>query len=423
MSDSSPNRRGAKTRVALIDAAWRIVDGMSLGDLLVSLTPSRVAAESAKTSGSFHHHFPSHAAFVTAMVDQLLLSHDADEEIETVTPFLDQESSPPGPSLARAAALADWDLWQRPDRHRRLLREDLLETTAPTTTLADGRSLRRVLAVEHWDRSIGELSAMYDAFLEAMGRRLVEPFTTEQITKVIAAVLEGLLLSANLAPGAVDREMFANLIACIVTTFSAPVAVPVRLVDLEIGAIASIETAPDLDLARRWGCAALPVIDEGTEVVHFSTVAAAIGVEPRDLAEVFGTPRRLAAAGLAIALPDLAGSFSGSSIADDATAGLGVLVGHARLHRLAATSLLAERDAGRSKDPGDTGSFDIDAVVPFDECLAAALTAVGAAGPNVVESASIAIDSALLLAVTRPDWSTHEIARVAGSVLVDPPGR
>ena len=417
MAEGTSNRRGVKTRAALVDAAWRLVDRMSLADLLRDLTPSSVAAEAGRTPGSFHHHFNDHEAFVSAMVDHVLLAHDADEEIEAVTSILEKVGDSWGPGLARAAARADWDLWQRPERRRRLLREDLVETMAPTTVLDDGRSLREVVAVEHWHRSIGQVSAMYDAFLDAMERRLVEPFTTDQVAKVIAAVLQGLLLSANVAPGGVDGEVFANLIACIVTTFSAPLDAPASVVDLEIGAMASRPSTVDVALARQWAHAALPAIDSGAPMVHFSTAATASGLDARDLATVFGTPRRLAAAAMAVALPDLDAAVASVTSFADVRRCLRIIADHARGHPLAARALLAERDVLRSPELGGDGGFDIGSVVPFDGGVAAALVALGADGSSSAEVVSIAVDSALLLATSRSDWSDEEVARVASAPL------
>ena len=105
------NRRGEKTRHELIEAAWRVVDRMSLVELLSGLTPSVVAAEAGVTTGAVRHHFPDLPALVEAMVHQQVADHQTTyvrgaAEVRADAPTYDAaywhpEGNPPGKPVDR----------------------------------------------------------------------------------------------------------------------------------------------------------------------------------------------------------------------------------------------------------------------------------------------------------------------------------
>ena len=53
-------------RERLVQAGWRVLDGLSLPRVFAGATTAAIAAEAGVTTGSFFHHFPNATAFADA---------------------------------------------------------------------------------------------------------------------------------------------------------------------------------------------------------------------------------------------------------------------------------------------------------------------------------------------------------------------
>ena len=214
------NRRGERTRQELISAAWRVADRMSLDELLVGLTASVVAGEAGMTTGAFRHHFADTADLVAAMVEQHLGHREATyvgdaDEVRHHEATFDAEA-------LRAGVLGYWKLRSRPAARQRARRWRMLSIRARSTTMPDGELLVDRLAAE-MERALVELDApSLDALLERLGREWVPPFDTSTVVRVVEALCAGLLEQAELQPGAIDDETFADALSAILLTFSSP---------------------------------------------------------------------------------------------------------------------------------------------------------------------------------------------------------
>ena len=404
------NRRGEQTRRELLDAGWRLVDGMQLQEMLASLTGSAVAAEAGVTTGAYRHHFTGIDHLVTAMVDTLFTTDPVEEDLRAITAIL-STSDRPVEELPQAAALASWEL-SHSEGHRRFFRRcHLVQNRADNTTLSDGRLLADVVRDRYWGDFVDQASEVYQMFLDLSGRRVMEPFTLRQLARVLVAILEGMLHKARVDPEAISAEVYSDLIVTIVATMTAARDDPVTLSDLELELGAS-GRGGDVVWLRRTAVAALPLF--GSPVpVRFSTVGEFVGVAPATLAARFGTLTALAAAGVAVCLDDVeeaAGRFAAVDPTRALTDALCVVARAARAHPVAARAAVSER-LYATVGPAEP-AFDVRAVVELEGPLRPLVRDIW--GEELAGSlVELLVDEALLIAATRSRMAPAEVASMA----------
>lgn len=410
------NRRGAQTRAELLEAAWRLVDRMSLVDLLEGLTPARVAAEAGRTTGAFHYHFPTTEALVEAMVDHLL-DHRPTTELEVLEAVLREEDA--GVDLIRAAAEADWAIHAEPNVRAASLREALVENRASLTVFPDGSDLRSKLD-EGWRRFLTSMVPLYDRFLEATDRSMVPPLDTARLARVLSALTDGLYRQSILQPTEVDDELYASLISMLATALTTPASRRASLEDVELELRRSIPVPAGADRLQEIAIAVADLFEVGVPAVTFSQIGQCAGISAREVAEMFGTVRRVAAVSFAEFLPDLVRSANRHRRTDPSRALCDVLCDIARgaqRRPTTALSLLRERAEANLGLPEPTG-IDIRFVVPIALCVMTPLAEVpGVRWEDVPATSANLIDVCLLLGSTRPNLSPAEIAASAVGML------
>jgi AcrR family transcriptional regulator len=368
------NRRGERTRRELIAAAWRVADGMSLQELLSGLTPSVVAREAGMTTGAVRHHFGDPADLVAAMVEDHLAERPATYVVDA-DEVRHHESSFDAEAI-RAGILGYWQLRARPEERQRAHRSRLLASRAWQTTMPDGRHLDQVL-VEGMARSHVELDApSLDALLERLGRQWVPPFETSTVVRIVEAMCAGLLDQAELEPGSIDEQVFADALSAILLTFSHHAPAAAGIADFGVADLAA--PSDDLRHAQEIAAASIGVFDRDPAELTLSQVALETGRQHSELTELFGTVRRMAAIAFVVAYPAVAESANRRLLTDPDRAVVDALCDIARTardHPHVARALLAERRA--DPDPTAGPAIEIRMAVPIGLALSPALRMTG----------------------------------------------
>ena len=412
------NKRGHKTRVELVEAAWRLVDRMSLIEMLSGLTPTAVAREAGKTTGAMHHHFGSTEDLVRAMVE-FLIANQPMAELEALVEALGPATESPFADMLRTAALVDWEVLETDEMLQHMVREQLIENRATQTRFVDGTELREIVAEELFRRPIEDLTAIYDVFLESVDRTIVPPLDMMSFARVLSGLTQVLHLHALLQPGEVDGELFAAIVAALVSTFTTPSGRPSSLVDLELGLLGSLDVnGRGGDRLHAVAHVAATLFDDGVSDVTLSQIASRTEVPARELAEMFGTVRRVAAVGFSDCLPEVIASANRHRDSDPKRALADVLCDIARAARARphlALALLEERiDAASSPGPS---TLDIRLLVPLAFAVLTPLGDLHIERQNLPDLAALLIDTVLLLGATRVNVAPASVAEMAIRLL------
>lgn len=268
---------------------------------------------------------------------------------------------------------------------------------------------------------------LVDQALDVIGRTLIPPFRTEDVVRLLRAVLDGLVAQSLLEPGAIDSRFYADALTGVLVTLTAPSGRDESLADLEAvltaatGATEQFEVVLVQDLA----ISALHLFDRNVERLTFSQIAAALEQPIGVLLEKYVTVRRMAAIAFAEVLPRVEESAARYLTADPVRALADTLCDIARMaqqHPHVAAALLYERSEQASVALAGRWwagtSADIRFAVPLSDRVAQVLAAVpSAAGVDVASLADDMVDLTLLFAGTRSSWSPADVAHRAVSLL------
>jgi AcrR family transcriptional regulator len=230
MNGDAPNReastpeigeRAARdTRRALLDAGWRIFDGLAWGDLLRAIRVREVAAEAGVTTGAFIHHFSNterfHAALAQDARDRLL--DEADRMFDLLDHTIGGQHIP---ESIQSAVDQDFDGSGLAVLRRGLLAMIVVGDDPETPT---GRLLQQY----HAKVDSGMLPRLRD-WMHRLDREPMPPFTVADIGVVFSAVSEGLQIRRMSAPSSMDR----NLVSAVLTVLAAALTRP-RSSDIDL---------------------------------------------------------------------------------------------------------------------------------------------------------------------------------------------
>ena len=423
----TPNRRGVESRRELLEAGWRLVEQMSLPDLLSSISAARVADEAGKTTGAFFHHFETTTTFVHAMVDHLLDTY--------TTPGLDHwlevaRDADPTDVASILAEVAEWDWTQvttDPEEQFFTRSMFLISAMARVTVRPDGTTDADAIRAAMWHHTNANLAETAEAMFGSMGRRPIEPFDFETIALFSMALQRGLLL-AEAAGIEVGAERYSHLLSAMSATMTSPVDAPSTLAAVA----AELDPPPPHDLTWQLTDADIAVIDrlgrEHWDRLTMSQLAEGLGWTARRAHQVLRTPRRARALCLKPGLDELMSRTATRDGVDpwevvgEVAEGLADLA-LARPH--AAEALSSERnEAARIHGIGAVDG-DIRFVVPIAVPLITAMSlAVDPAVPpefNLVIEGALLANTILQLGITCPSMTAGEIAERSLRV-VRPPG-
>ena len=418
------NRRGEVTRAALVDAGWRLVDRMTIADLLASLQASDVAREAGRTSGAFFHHFDSPDDFVAAMVEAFRLGVDGDRLKEVI----EASAAAPLPNVAqllRDTAGAAWDVWST-DAHVALeLRRFLLLTALGDRPGSVGEvpSHMEVVRTAVWDQHLDALELGFKEHWARIGREPREPFDHRSVALVITSMLMGMSM-ANASGVDVPTEVVAEMMPALIAGMSRPVG---RLgdneaLDAELEPPGVVAAALDLDdpataemLVRIGDRARADGIG-----VQMLAIAAAAGVSLRAAVAMFGTPRRAAALSVRGDLEEIREGGWRYLDSDPQRALCDVLVSLARTARRwgsVAFALLDER-AGVDRSVNPPTRAEILEQVPLAGIVVEPIRRLGAVPEaKLVDTADLVIDVVLQVAASRVRMAPHDVASLGLRLL------
>jgi AcrR family transcriptional regulator len=309
MSDPSAggNRRGRATRKQLLDAAWELIDELSLGEI-VRLVPARAIAQRAgRTEGAFRHHFPTTESLLHALLAQPrpagFFGADNVASINAVREVLSEFEPHEVVEVVRNASGTDYDL-TRTAEELTAARGELLVLTR----LSSEPELMPLLAASLFGNLVPPYAATYQACIDRIGAELLDDFTIEQFTIILSALDWGLLLYWLADPELSTREFVVDALSAVAMSLVSRADQPTRSVaDVMASAVPFDSTSPllDLDDRRRVAVAAHDLFEDDAAHVAFSEIAAAAGCDAVTVRRSFGRPETVAAHAFAVHLDEI----------------------------------------------------------------------------------------------------------------------
>jgi AcrR family transcriptional regulator len=409
--------KGRAARAAIVEAVWSALEGADLSQLTGGLSVRQVAAAADVSAGAVQYHFPTNRDLGVAMVDSLLLDV-ATEPIDAAREGAALLASDGLAAAVRAAAQFNWDALDAADElryDRRLQRVlALAHGTGP-----DALELRRRLRDQFWGSFRPVFEAMLQTMLDVTDRRVVEPFTVEDLARVTGALAEGLRVQQTCTDGAIRSDLYADAVVALATALTVPVSRPrsVSEVAVELHQVRTVASDGVVDLLGV-AQAAAPLFADGYEDVGFAGVAAASGLEValQDVVEAFGDTRMVAAASFSRHLDPLRDAASRRRPTSPEVALTDLVLALARRAQAepwVAAALLQERVTASVRAGTPIGASDIRSLVPVDPMVSSLLAeARPDLGPR--EAAAIAVvlvDAVLSHAAARTNEAVTALAR------------
>jgi AcrR family transcriptional regulator len=342
--DKTVGRSADRTRRALIDAGWSLLDGITVSEALESLTGAKIARAAGRSERTFWNHFRDWEHYTSELLADMPRRGPMEPEGEydavgVVDDALAEPSRSALPGLVRFAALANWTEQTRDTELMALRRQlFLLSRTGAQPDIAD------VVGSDYYGRYIPMLQAIYEAAGVQAGVGPMAPLDWEGFTRALAALSEGLLMQNVADPRAVTEDFATEVTAAVALALLSPAEAAETLSDREAAfGDPGSGLVPDpmvVDIAR----SCRPLIHSEGGLSGWGQVADLVGIPVVDLrncaqrlsvleALAFDEPRPFSA---------VAGEV-GDDAAGRAFEGLCRLVRSARSDSVCAGSLLSER--------------------------------------------------------------------------------
>jgi AcrR family transcriptional regulator len=366
--DKTAGRSADRTRRALIDAGWSLLDGITVGEALESLTGAKIARAAGRSERTFWNHFRDWEHYTSELLADMprrgpMEPEDEYDAVGVVDDALAAPSRSGLPGLVRFAALANWTE-QALDEELMAFRRQmfLLSRTGAQPDIAG------VVGSDYYGRYIPMLQAVYEAVGEQAGVGPMPPLDWEGFTRTLAALTEGLLMQNVADPRAVTEDFVTEVTTAVALAFLSPTEVAEAFSDREAAfGDPGSGLLPDqmvVDIAR----SCRPLIDSQGGLTGWGQVSDLVGMPVVDLrncaqrlsvleALAFDDPRPFIA---------LTGEV-GDDAAGRAFEGICRLTRSARADSVCAASLLSERVA----PGGDTDA--VRSLVPLGSDLAETL--------------------------------------------------
>lgn len=390
-------------RQELLDAGWDVLDSLPLSKVFAGATAAAVSEAAGVTTGSFFHHFANATEFAEAMVRSV--ATPPPDQDATTDEFIDALDHMEMADAIRAASLHVWEMFtgdaSLAAANRRIL---LLQAHQDTPLPVPDGDARTVGQLVYRTQRAGELNgiAMSEEVLRRSGRVPVEPFTVERMVVALTALFNGLAQRHALDPGAVDDELFADVVAVLVATLTQPVGSRRHVEDLT--ALAGLDLSPQAKVgALRRDATRRRIVErsagmfvDGWEDVTASEVAERSGVSTQTVLNAFGTVRSVAAATFGRHLAPVAAPAGGEPV-EALRSVLSQLAAAASADAGAARALLDERLDDRHRRPLERPG--VDEFVPLAELVEPLVAAVLGdhlgAQPSADELTGAVVDLAL----------------------------
>jgi AcrR family transcriptional regulator len=293
-------------RKQLLDAATQLIAEASFQDLLGAITVEQVTERAGVTSGSFFHHFRNRERFAEAVADRLVEDW-ARQNAEFAALIDDIDTTTVTSEAIHTAAVRDWEII---DSNYVAERESLLWAThrrpISTGTARTGADLLADLYRELLDATVPH----YRRLIIGMGREMLPPFTPEDLSVALTALVEGLHVRHCVDPEHTSAELFGDLVLALLLGTTRPRTEQTHLHELQQALTADAPSAPATTETDDWWSrvtdAAVPLFESRhPDKVKMAEIAAAAGLSASRIYHRFGSVRAVAAATFARHLPEL----------------------------------------------------------------------------------------------------------------------
>lgn len=422
------------TRERLVQAGLRTVDELPLQKVFAGATTANVAKAAGVTTGSFFHHFATAAEFSDALAlsyvqSQFTQTDTVDELVESLQ-HLDLVH------VLRTNLADTWQVYVGDEGIRHHLRGQMTLWAHHTQPLSrphgEFESVGDILRQSYEARE-DAAAAGWVHLLQRTGRSLVEPFTIEQISRVMTALFEGLRIQYDLEPDSVDDDLFGNIGAALASALTVPRGSRLRLADLGTPLLDQSRMSPQArsGARRRRGTrqriteAAAGLFAAGWEDVPVSDVAEAAGVANQTVINLFGAVQGVAAATFARHVASIRFVAEGT-VDREPVESLGLVL--TRLSECVsadpepARALLAERIATALHKGGELSDMDIRLEVPLAESVMLAISRLEIGTIEPLELTSMLINFVLTQSIGHPG-NESAVAALALQLLPAQPGR
>lgn len=298
-------------RAELIDAGISLLARQHFQALLAAVETRAIAEEAGVTTGSFFHHFRNRSHFATAVADAFVARWT--QRVDRLSTATEASNDSQGYEGIRPAAAAEWaglvvdgDLAALQHLLWSVRHQELGDETARTA----GDVLH-----DAYRGLTDTVEPTYMAGVARLGREMLPPFTSCDLTVIMTAIAEGLQMRHGADPDAVRDGLYADTVSAVLLGITRP-------------RVERSETAPAPDLStlesrllvhpRRTGgdgavetwrhiadAAAHLFVDRSPADVRVSEVASAGGVSTSTVYHHFGTVNAVAAAAWAQHVPEL----------------------------------------------------------------------------------------------------------------------
>lgn len=308
-------------RSELIDAGISLLGRQQFQALLAAVETRSIADEAGVTTGSFFHHFRNRSHFALAVADAFV-SRWA-ERVDRLEGAAAASNDSEGYDGIRPAAADEWaglvaeeDLSALQHLLWSVRRQELGAETSRTA----GDVLH-----DAYRGLTDSVEATYLEGVRRLGREMLPPFTSCDLTVVMTALAEGLQMRHGADPESVREGLYADAVSAVLLGITRP-----RVERSEADSAPELSTLESRLLVQRrrqpeavetWrhiaDAAAHLFVDRSPGEVRVSEVAAAAGVSTTTVYHHFGTVNAVAAAGWARHLPELEAIASAPITADE----------------------------------------------------------------------------------------------------------
>lgn len=443
-SNDRPGGTGRRVgREAILDAAADLFADLDLATTIGAVVGVRtVAAAVGVSPATVNHHFragdaPRNERLAAAAVERALLRSSTSGAVlvaEASLNTLDALRQGDPEALHRLAAIAASDvLWFSPDdgtpnvdREARMVATFLAAAVAPQSPQAT-RSLRT-----HYGDLTKLYSELYQALLEATGRRLIAGLDVESFANVFTALADGFILRRRFEPERAPAALFGDVVVRLFEALTSPAGSSEDSDPADN--LLPLPPGSGLDVHKRAAIvrAAIEVYrHDGWDGVTIGAIEAGSDVSRRTIIANVGDRNGLAAAIWSQFLPDLqAGIDADADLPPHRRISrhLQRIVELTGAHRRLTGALLAGVHAYTIEHGPPTGTDPADprTLVPIPRLLrpvildCAGVLRPGLAGDEAQASdtAALLTNTTLNLAITRPGLAASEVtSRICDTML------
>lgn len=297
-------------RAALVDAGVQLALQQSFQDLLTSVDTRSITSAAGVTTGSFFHHFENRAEFIGSVVERFgeLWEASVLRTLDVLTSSFTGDTEP----SVRGAASAEWS-GVTEDEVLSGLQHLLWVARDQAVSASDGRMVGDILR-ERNDWLDQTMVASYERALRAIRREMLPPFTVRELSIGLSALANGLEMRRAVDPQTVREDLYADLVANLVTNITRPAREraeegglggdrqPVGLTS----AARDSSREPSRGTRDQIAEAAAPLfVERRVGEVKIAEIAEVAGVSASTVYHQFGRVSAVAAAGWARHLPEL----------------------------------------------------------------------------------------------------------------------